>query len=150
MSLKQRIEQDLKTAMLAGDKQQATTLRGLKSALLYEEVAKSKRAEGLQEAEMLEVIMREAKKRQESADLYVQGGSKDRAEAELAEKKVIEHYLPQQLSESELVVIIQKAIQSSDIQGPAAMGVVIGKVKAQTVGQADGATIARLVKKELG
>src|SRR6185369_11783185 len=97
--LKVRIDQDLKTALLAGDKTLATTLRGLKSAILYVEVAKGVRDEGLSDEEIVTLLAKEAKKRQESADLYVQGGSQERADAELAEKKAIEVYLPQQLSD---------------------------------------------------
>src|ERR671929_50955 len=99
MSLKERIDQDLKQAMLAGDKTLVTTLRGLKSAILYAEVAKGSRDKGLSDEEVVEILTKEAKKRQESADMYSQGGSAEKAEAELTEKTVIEKYLPAQLSD---------------------------------------------------
>src|SRR3954462_11571922 len=102
MSLKQQIDRDIKTAMLAGQKTLVTTLRGLKSTILYAEVAKGSREEGLSDPEAIELLAKEAKKRQESADLYKQGGSPERAEAELTEKQVIEQYLPKQLTEDEL------------------------------------------------
>ncbi len=147
--LKARIDQDLKTALLAGDKVLATTLRGLKSVILYAEVAKGSREQGLADDEIIILFSREAKKRQESADLYQQGGSQEKAEAELVEKKVIESYLPSQLSDEELTEIVDEAIASSVVSGPSAMGQVIGAVKQKTAGRADGARIAQLVKQQL-
>ena len=83
MSIKATIEADIKTAMLAGEKERVTTLRGLKSSILYAEVAAGKRDEGLDEQTVTSLMQKEAKKRQESADLYIQGGNKERAESEL-------------------------------------------------------------------
>ncbi len=147
--LKARIDQDLKTALLAGDKVLATTLRGLKSAILYVEVAKGLREQGLHDDEIVSLLAKELKKRQESADLYKQGGNQERAEAELAEKKVIESYLPAQLSDEELIAIIDNALKETDAAGPSAMGQVIGLVKQKTAGKADGSRIAQLVKERL-
>jgi uncharacterized protein YqeY len=150
MTIKQQIDEDLKAAMLSGDKTLATTLRGLKSAVLYVEVASGKRDEGLDDAAVIDIFTKEAKKRQESADLYRRGGSDDRAEAELAEKKIIEKYLPAQLSDEELKVLIDQTITEVGDAGPQAMGKVIGAVKQSSKGQADGARIASLVKERLG
>jgi uncharacterized protein YqeY len=147
--LKERIDQDLKAALLAGDKVLATTLRGLKSAILYVEVAEGKRGQGLPDAEILPIFAKEAKKRQESADLYKQGGNQEKADAELAEKKVIENYLPQQLTDEELASAIDGAIAGLEVSGPQAMGRVIGAVKTTVGSQADGARIARMVKERL-
>ena len=147
--LKQQLEQDLKTALLAGDKDRVTVLRGLKSVILYAEVAKGVRAEGLSDAEIIPLLAKEAKKRQESADLYVQGGSPERASTELAEKTIIETYLPKQLSEDDLKKLIDEVVADLGATTPQAMGQVIGAVKQKTVGSADGALIARLVKEKL-
>lgn len=147
--LKARIDQDLKAALLAGDKVLATTLRGLKSVILYAEVAKGSRDKGLSDDEVVALLAKEAKKRQESADLYKQGGNEEKADAELAEKKIIEGYLPQQLSDDELMIIIDTAIQDLGVSGPSGMGQVIGAVKQKTAGQADGARIAKLVNERL-
>lgn len=147
--LKARIDQDLKTALLAGDKVLATTLRGLKSVILYAEVAEGNREQGLGDDAIIVLFSKEAKKRQESADLYVRGGNEEKAAAELLEKKVIEAYLPTQLSDEELSSIIDEAIQALGASGPSAMGQVIGAVKQKTTGQADGARIAQLVKQHL-
>lgn len=149
MSIKQQIDQDLKTALLAGDKQTATVLRGLKGAVLNVEIAQNMRDQGLPETEVITVLAKEAKKRQESADMYGQAGQQDRVDTELAEKLIIEKYLPQQLSDDDLAKIIDQAIAGSPVQGMQAMGQIIGKVKAQTAGQADGGRIAALVKEKL-
>jgi uncharacterized protein YqeY len=148
--LKASIDQDLKKALLGGDKVLATTLRGLKSAILYVEVAKGVRDAGLPDDDIIALLSKEAKKRQESADLYQKGGNQERADLELAEKKVIESYLPQQLSDEDLSKIIQEVAAGVTGGGGSAMGEIIGTVKQRTSGQADGARIAQLVKQHLG
>ncbi|HTB49195.1 MAG TPA: GatB/YqeY domain-containing protein [Verrucomicrobiae bacterium] len=148
--LEQRIEQDLKAALLGGDAQRVSTLRGLKSVLLNIKIAGGQRETGLTDEEVLPVLSKEAKKRQESADLYVQGGDQERADAELAEKKIIEAYLPTQLSEAEIAKLVDEAITETGAKGQAGMGKVIGAVRAKTAGSADGAVIARLAKEKLG
>lgn len=147
--LKQRIDQDLKQALLDGNKVLVTTLRGLKSVILYAEVAEGVRDEGLSDDKVVQLLAKEAKKRQESADLYKQGGRLERAQAELDEKAVIEQFLPKQLSEEELGTLIDHAIAELDASGPQAMGQVIGVVKQKTNGQADGGRIAAMVKERL-
>src|SRR5665213_1628834 len=148
--LEQKIEQDIKAALLARDSQTVSTLRGLKSALLNLKVATGKRETGLSDDEVIGVLGKQSKQRQESADLYVQGGDQARADAELAEKKIIDTYLPAQLSDEELIPIVEKAIADTGAAGPADMGKVIGAVRQQTAGKADGAIIARLAKEKLG
>lgn len=147
--LEQQIEQDIKTALLSGDKMRATTLRGLKATLLNVKVAEGKRDSGLSDEEVQKVLGKESKKRQESADLYKQGGDNTRAEAELAEKAIIDSYLPAQLGEDEIEKLIDEVIQQIGAEGPGALGQVIGQVKARAGASADGATIARLVKEKL-
>ena len=149
MNIKEKIETDLKTAMLAGEKERVTTLRGLKSSILYAEVASGKREEGLDEQTVISLMQKEAKKRQESADLYNQGGNKEKAEAELAEKLIIEAYLPEQLSEEEVSKLIDEAIKKIGEPTPQQMGQIIGAVKASSKGNADGALIAKLVKERI-
>lgn len=147
--LKQRLEQDLKQALLAGDKDRALVLRSLKSAILYVEVAKGARDEGLPDEEIISVLAKEAKKRQESADLYNQGGNEEKAKAELAEKAIIEEYLPAAMSDEELILLVDNVIAELGASGPQAMGQVIGAVKQKAGSSADGARIAQLVKERL-
>ena len=148
--LEQQIEQDLKTALLGGDKERVSALRNIKSVLLNVKVNTGKRDSGLDDEEVIVLLSKEAKKRQESADLYVQGGDQNRANAELAEKKIIEAYLPAQLSEEEITSIIDAVMQENDLHGKADMGKIIGAVKEKTKGTADGSVIARLVKDKVG
>lgn len=149
MNLKQRIEQDLKSALIAGDKQQATLLRGLKSSILYVEVESGKREAGLSDDEVIGVLAKEAKKRQESANLYKQGGDEARAEVELSEKSVIERYLPEQLGEDEISKLIDAAESAIGEVSSQTMGQIIGYVKKESKGAADGAIIARLVSQRM-
>lgn len=147
--IQQQLKDDIKAAMLAGETLRVETLRGLKTVILYAEVAANKRDIGLTDDEILNLFAKEVKKRQESADLYVRGGSQERAEKELAEKAIIEAYLPAQLSEADLTVIIDETIAAQDATGPQAMGKVIGAVKARVGNTADGGLIAKLVKERL-
>jgi hypothetical protein len=150
VNLEGRIEQDLKAALLSGDAEKVSTLRGVKSVLLNEKVAKGKRESGLTDEEVLPLLSKEAKKRQESADLYVQGGNQERADQELSEKKIIEGYLPEQLSEAEIAQLVDEAIGSTGASGQADMGKVIGAVRAKAGATADGALIAKITKEKLG
>jgi hypothetical protein len=147
--LEERLEQDIKSAQLARDSQRLSTLRQVKSVILNAKVASGKRESGLSDEEVLPILAKEAKKRQESADLYRQGGSQERAEAELAEKAIIEAYLPAQLSEEEIIKLVEDVIAQSGASGPQAMGSVIGQVKKLAGPTADGGTIARIVKDKL-
>jgi len=147
--LKQRIDQDLKQALLGGDKVLATTLRGLKSVILYAEVAKGVREQGLPDDEIMPLLAKEAKKRQESAELYIKGGNQERADAELAEKHVIEQYLPQQLSDEDLSVVVDRVIEGLGVSEQTNMGEVIKAVKQEVGEQADGSRIAMIVKERL-
>jgi uncharacterized protein YqeY len=150
VDIAQQIERDLKTALLAGDKTKAETLRGLKSAILNETIAQNARDSGLSNEQIQKIFAGEAKKRQEAADLYKQGGSQERAAAELAEKAIIEAYLPAQIDESEVAKLVDEAVSQAGQPTMADMGRIIGAVRAQVGPQADGALIAKLVKEKLG
>ena len=147
--IKQKLQDDVKAAMLAGDSLRLETLRGLKSVILYAEVAAGKREEGLTDDEILALFSKEAKKRQESAELYVQGGAQEKADKELAEKAIIEVYLPAQLSEVELMAVIDAVLNEVKPAGLQQMGQVIGQVKSKVGNTADGSLIAKLVKEKL-
>lgn len=149
MTIKEQIDADLKTAMLGGDKVLTTTLRGLKSAILNVEIAENKRNEGLSEDTVIGILGKESKKRQESADLYKQGGNEEKAAAELTEKEVIAKYLPTQISEEDIVKLVDEAIAVSGASGMQDMGKVIGLVKQRAGASADGGRIAALVKEHL-
>jgi uncharacterized protein len=147
--LEQTIEQDLKTALLGGDGVRVTTLRGLKAVLLNVKVATNKRDTGLSDDEVLIQLGKQIKQRQESADMYVQGGDQARADKELAEKAILEAYLPAQLSEAEISKLIDEVIAKTGAVGWSAMGQIIGQVKQRAGATADGAVIARLAREKL-
>lgn len=149
MALKARIEADLKTALLSGSRFDVQVLRGLKAAILNEEVAKGARETGLDDATIEQIVAREVKKRHESATLYEQNDRAESAADERKEAEILSTYLPVQLSDDELKVIIEDAVKKVGATSPADMGKVIGAVKAQVGTSADGATIASLVKQVL-
>jgi uncharacterized protein YqeY len=149
VALKELLMNDMKAALLGGNRFEGEVLRGLKAAILNEEVATNKRDEGLADAEIEKVIAREIKKRRESAKLYRDNGRDDLAEPEEQEAAVLEKYLPEQMGEDEIRTLVQNAIKTLGASGPQAMGQVIGAVKAQAGNSADGATIAAIVKQEL-
>ena len=147
--MQQQIDKDLKEALLAGDKAKVETLRGLKAAILNEAVARNARDTGLSDDQIQNILAKESKKRQEAADLYQQGGSQDRASQELAEKVIIDGYLPEQISDQEIAKLADEAIAATDAAGMQDMGKVIGAVKAKAGNSADGSVIARIVKEKL-
>jgi len=149
MALKQRIQDDLKAALLGGDRFVTETLRGLKAAILNEEVAQNKRDEGLQDAEIEQIVAKEVKKRNESATLYEQNDRAESAADERREAEILSAYLPAQLSEEDVTSIIEAAIKQLGANGMSDMGKVIGVVKSKVGNTADGATIAKLVKEQL-
>lgn len=149
MTLETTIDQDLKAAQLARNEQLVSVLRMVKSSFLYAKVAAGTRDSQLSDEAVQDILAKEAKKRQESADLYKQGGNEQKAEAELAEKAIIERYLPAQLSEAELKSVIDTVFSENGATDMSQMGQIIGAVKKQTGASADGALIARLVKERL-
>jgi uncharacterized protein YqeY len=148
--IKQTIDQDIKTAMLSGDKRTANALRNVKSTILAAEIAAGKRDEGLPDQEVIGLLQKEQKKRIEAAELYDKGGKPEQAEEERFEKDLIQNYLPQQLSEDEINQLVDQVIAELGIEfTQQAMGRVIAGVKEKSGGAADGATVARLVKARL-
>jgi uncharacterized protein YqeY len=149
MALKARIDNDLKTALLGGDRFLTDTLRGLKAVILNEEVAQGKRDTGLDDETIEKLIAREVKKRHESAQTYDAANRAELSESERAEAEVLSQYLPEQVSEEEIQSTVQRIVAELGVSGPAGMGQVIGAVKKELGNSADGALIAKLVKDAL-
>jgi uncharacterized protein YqeY len=147
--MQEQIEKDLKQAMLSGDKTKAETLRGLKSAMQYEAVSLQSSDRTLNDEQVQKVLAREAKKRQDTAEIYKNANEIERADKELSEKTVIDAYLPEKLSEEDIGAAVAQEIEKSGAQTSADMGRVIGAVRAKLGAAADGAVIARLVKEKL-
>jgi len=149
VTLKSQIDNDVKAALLSGNRFRADVLRGVKAVILNEEVAKGVRDTGLDDAVIEQLIAKEVKKRLDSVEQYTAAGRPELADAEKAEAEVLEAYLPQQLSEAEVQALIDEVIAELGVSGPQAMGQVIGAVKAKAGNTADGATVARLVRASL-
>jgi len=149
MNLMERITQKLKEAMLARDEFATTTLRGLKSAIQYEEVAQGKRESGISNDEIEKVIAREVKKRSDAIELYNNAGDVERAQKEMAECEILTAFLPEPMIDDELVQIIEKTIKDNSFTSKD-IGRVIGTVKKEVGTRGDGAKIAGLVKDMLG
>lgn len=149
MALKDRIQNDIKAALLGGDRFVGDTLRNLKAAILNEEVALGKRDGGLSDDEVEKVIAREVKKRNESIAVYEQNDRPELADNERKEADILSAYLPEQMNEEQLREIVNTKIIEMGASGPQAMGQVIGAVKQQVGNSADGAVVARIVKETL-
>lgn len=149
MALKEQIQNDMKAALLGGNRFEGDVLRDLKAAILNEEVAQGLRDTGLSDTQIETLIAKEVKKRKESIALYEANGRSELAEAEQKEIAVLEVYLPQQLSEGEVRVIAQAVIVELGVSSPQQMGQVISAVKTKAGTAADGALVARIVKELL-
>lgn len=149
MSLKQKIEDDLKAAMIARDAFTVDTLRMVKGAILNEEVARGIRDQGLDDAAAEVLLAKEVKKRFEAAGLFDQGGNSESAEKERKEAEILQAYLPEQLSDEELVKIVSDVIAEVGDVSVKDMGRVIGLVKQRVGNGADGSRVASIVKDKL-
>ena len=147
--LKQQIDKDIKEALLSKDQFTVSTLRGLKSAILYEEVSLNKRNDGLDNEAIISVISKESKKRTESADLYKKGGNEQMADKELKEKTLLSKYLPEQLGDDKIQVIVDEVMNSMQDVTIKDMGKIIGLVKSKTGSAADGSKISEIVKNRI-
>jgi uncharacterized protein YqeY len=149
VALKQRIESDMKAALLGGDRFVGETLRNLKAAILNEEVAQQKRDTGLEDEVIEQIIAKEVKKRAEAAALYDQNMRQDSADEERREAEILSRYLPQQLSEAELKTVVDAKVAELGAADMKMMGQVIGAVKKEVGNAAESAMIAKLVKEKL-
>ncbi len=150
MSLKDRLAQDIKSAMKAKDKIRLETVRSIKKALMDKEVSlrPSGKADLTAEQE-LELLAQQAKQRRESIEQYRQAGRDDLAQQEAQELTIIETYLPQQLSDEEVSEILDEIIASLGATSAKEMGKVMGVAMQQIKGRADGKKIQALVKSKL-
>ena len=148
MALLSQIQSDLVQAMKDKDDVKLAVLRMLKSAVQVAQVEKGKDAE-FTDDDVLLIVRRLIKQRNEAAELYKSGGAADRAERELAEAKILEVYQPAQLKDEDLEKLVAEAAQSAGASGPKDMGRVMGKAMAAVKGQADGNRVRRAVQKYL-
>lgn len=147
MSLTAKITNDIKEAMKAKDRDKLDALRAIKSALMLE-ATKDGSGEVSEDAE-LKILQKLLKQRKEAGDLYIQEGREDLAEDEIKQAKVIEAYLPAQMSEEEVAAVVKATIAQLGAAGPADMGKVMGPVMGKLSGKADGKLISKIVKETL-
>lgn len=146
MGIEEKINADVKASMLAKDAKRLEAVRAIKAVVLLLKTS----PEGLTEESALKAIQKEYKKRKETAEVYIQQNRQDLADDELAQAKIMEEYLPKQLSEDELKDIIRNAIKETDASSPADMGKVMGAANKVIAGRADGKMVSQLVKEMLG
>ena len=147
MPLLDRLQQELKTAMLARDADRLSTLRLLKSAIGYAQI--ERKNEALPEAEIVSIIQKEVKKRRDACEQYRSGGRPELAEKEAQEIIVLETFLPQPFTSEELEQVVRAAILELGAACKKDMGPVIKAVQAAAAGRADGKAISSLVGKLL-
>lgn len=143
MSFTDKINADIKAAMLAKEKEKLAALRDIKSKLLLE--ATSGSGEVTEEAAM-KIVMKLHKQRIDTYNLYVEQGRQDLADDEMFQAKVIENYLPQMMSEEEVVAAVKAKVAAVGASGPQDMGKVMGALTKELAGKADGKLIAASVK----
>lgn len=147
MSFTERINADIKSAMLAKEKERLAALRDIKSKLLLE--ATSGGSGEVSDEAAMKICLKLHKQRMETYDLYIQQGRQDLADEELFQAKVIEEYLPKMLSEAEVKAEVEAAVAQVGATGPQDMGKVMGVLTGKLAGKADGKLIAALVKEVL-
>ena len=149
MGLTDQINEDIKSAMLAREKEKLEALRAIKSALLLIKTQDASKAE-ISDDEGIKLLQKLVKQRKETADVYISQGRKDLADVELFQAGIIEKYLPEQLSEEEIRRIVKAIIAETGANSVKDMGRVMGMASASLAGKADNKTIAGLVKELLG
>lgn len=141
------ITKQIAEALKAKEEIRLSTLRLLSSALNYEFIAKQ---HVLSEEEELTVVRKEAKKRKDAIEAYEKAGATDRAEKEKKELKILEEFLPQEMSDEELAKIVDAVISETGASSPSEMGRLMGPIMAKVAGRADGKRVSEMVKEKLG
>jgi uncharacterized protein len=147
-ALKETLRTDLTAAMKGRDELVTATLRMALTAVGNEEVA-GKQARQLSDAEVVQVLTREAKKRREAAEAFENGGRPEQAAREKAEGEVLARYLPAQLTDEELTALVAEAIAETGAEGPKGMGLVMKALNPKIAGRAEGGRVAAAVKSAL-
>lgn len=148
MALKQLIDEDIKKAMLAKNKEELEALRAIKSLILLAETEKGGADELGKDVEN-KLLMKAVKQRKESAEIFSQQGRADLADKENSQLNVISRYLPKQMTQEEVEEALKQIIQETNAKGPGDTGKVMGVATKKLAGQADGKLISEVVKRLL-
>lgn len=146
MDLKEKIEQNIATALKAGESDKVQTLRMVIAAIKDEAIAKKKE---LGDEDIQFIIQKEIKKRKEAAEAFQRGGRMELSEAEMAEAGLLQRYLPEPLSEEELEKIVQEVIQETEAKSVKDMGKVMSQVMTKAQGKAEGKRVSEKVRELL-
>ena len=149
MDLFDKVSEDIKAAMKAKDKVALDTLRNIKKVFLEAKTAPGAN-DTLSDADAVKLIQKLSKQGKDAAEIYVQQGRQDLADAELAQVKVMEAYLPKQMTAEELEAALKAIIAEVGASGPKDMGKVMGTATKRLAGQAEGRAISAKVKELLG
>lgn len=150
MSLKNRVSDEIKTAMKAKDKLRLETVRGIKKVIIEKESEiRAKGREELNEEEEMAILMQLAKQRRDSIKQFTDAGRDELADKEAKELVILEEYLPAQLSDADIAAAVEAAIAQTGASGPGDMGKVMGPVMQKLKGQADGGKVQAMVKAKL-
>jgi len=148
MKIEEKINESIKDSMKEKNNLRLDSLRAIKSAILIEKT-KSGSKDQIEESDVLKILQKMVKQRNDSAKIYLEQNRKELAEIEVSQANIISEFLPTQLSESELSEIIDKVIEEVGAESMKDMGKVISKVNERVSGQAEGRVIAEIVKKKL-
>ena len=146
MSLKERLKEDMKAALKAKDKEKLSVIRMLQALIKNAEI--DKRGE-LTDEEIVSLLMKYAKQRRESIELYEKGGRQDLVEKEKRELQIVESYLPKQMSEEEIREVVTEVIKEVGASSPKDLGKVMQAVMPKVKGRADGSLVNRVVREFL-
>lgn len=146
MNIEEKVNAEIKTAMLAKDAKRLEALRAIKSVVLLLKTS----PEGLTEDTVTKALQKEVKKRKESAEIYVSQNRQDLADVEMAQAHVMDEYLPKQMGEDEIKTELVKLIASVGATGPGDLGKVMGAASKAFAGKADNKIVSALVKQLLG
>ena len=149
MELEKLINEDIKQAMINKDKDKLEALRSIKAALLLEKTGKDVSGGVIPDSVELKMLQRLVKQRRESAEIYKAQGRPDLAEPEIFQASIIEKYLPEQMSEEDLLAIVQKVITDTGANSSKDMGKVMGIASKLVAGKADNKMISEIIKKLL-
>ena len=147
MDLLKKISDDIKSAMKSGDSFRLGVLRMVNSALKNKEIEKGKDSK-LTDEEVLQILTKEAKKRKEAAEAFMNGGRQEMAENEKKELAIIEAYLPKQMSREETAAMVEKALEG--VSDKSNFGLVMKEVMKDLKGKADAKVISEIIKEKLG
>jgi len=147
--LKQKIVDDMKQAMKAGDAMKRDTLRMLDSMIKNTEIEKLKKEEGLNDEEVQAVIAKAIKQRKDSVEQYTTGGRPELAEKETKEIEILSAYMPEQMSEAKVREIVKEIISQVGATSKAEIGKVMGPIMGKLKGQADGNLVRKIVEESL-